>query len=87
MAIVQSVGYDLARGGPVTTDRAAGTLGNPVNLGTMMAMSAQQLRDKYLATGIVAEGDLQDYCRMAGDPQSLAVYYATVAVSGRIKSE
>ena len=40
VAIVQSVGYDLARGGPVTTDRAAGTLGNPVNLGTMMAMSA-----------------------------------------------
>ena len=40
VAIVQSVGYDLAQGGPVTTDRAAGTLGNPVNLGTMMAMSA-----------------------------------------------
>ena len=56
-------------------------------LAKMMAMSAQQLRDKYLATGIVTEADLQDYCHMAGDPQSLAVYYATVAVSGRIKSE
>ena len=40
VAIVQSVGYDLIQGGPSTTDRAAGTLGNPVNLGTMMAMSA-----------------------------------------------
>lgn len=40
IAIGQSVGYDLVSGGIASTDRASGTLGNPVNLATMMAMSA-----------------------------------------------
>ena len=40
IAIGQSVGYDLVGGGISSTDRASGTLGNPVNLATMMAMSA-----------------------------------------------
>ena len=40
IAIGQSVGYDLVGGGIASTDRASGTLGNPVNLATMMAMSA-----------------------------------------------
>ena len=56
-------------------------------LAKMMAMSAQQLRDKYLATGIVTEADLQGYCQMADDPQSRAVYYATVAVTGQKRRE
>ena len=54
-------------------------------LAKMMAMSAQQLREKYLATGIVTDADLQGYCQMADDPQSRAVYYATAAVTGRKK--
>ncbi len=56
-------------------------------LATMMAMSAHQLREKYLATGVVSEADLQHYGDCAQDPQSRAVYYATVAVSGRLKTE
>lgn len=49
----------------------------------MMAMSAVQLREKYLATGLVAAADVERYCRFAEDPRSRAVYYATVAVMGR----
>ena len=36
---------------------------------------------------IVSEPDLQHYGECAGDPQSRAVYYATVAVAGRKKAE
>jgi ubiquinone/menaquinone biosynthesis C-methylase UbiE len=56
-------------------------------LAKVMAMSARQLRDKYLATGVVSEADLQHYGECAEDPQSRAVYYATVAVAGRKKTE
>lgn len=54
-------------------------------LAKIMAMSAQQLREKYLATGVVSEADMQCYGQLAEDPQSRAVYYATVAVTGRKK--
>ncbi|MCC6141847.1 MAG: class I SAM-dependent methyltransferase [Nitrospira sp.] len=53
----------------------------------MMAMSAEQLREKYVATGVAREEDVRDYCRMAEDPQSRAVYYATVAVIGKKKAK
>jgi SAM-dependent methyltransferase len=56
-------------------------------LAKIMAMSAEQLRDKYLATGIVSEADLQGYCQCAEDSESRAVYYATVAAAGRKKAE
>lgn len=56
-------------------------------LAKMMAMSARQLRDKYLATGVVSETDLQRYGQLAEDPQSRAVYYATVAVTGQKQAE
>ena len=55
-------------------------------LAAIMAMSAEQLRDKYLATGIVSDADLLCYRQMAEDSQSRAVYYATVAVTGRKKA-
>ena len=51
-------------------------------MATIMKMSALQLREKYLATGVVTEEDLDLYCRFADDPQAWAIYYATVAVSG-----
>lgn len=50
---------------------------------TVMKMSAEQLREKYLATGVVGQSDLDRYCRFADDPNSWAIYYATIAVSGR----
>lgn len=55
-------------------------------MATIMKMSAVQLREKYLATGVVTEQDLDQYGRFADDPQAWAIYYATVAVSAR-KSE
>lgn len=52
-------------------------------MATVMKMSAEQLREKYLATGVVDQSDLQRYCRFADDPNTWAIYYATIAVSGR----
>lgn len=52
-------------------------------MATIMKMSAVQLREKYLATGVVSDEDLEQYCRFAENPQSSAVYYATIGVSGR----
>ena len=51
-------------------------------MATVMKMSAEQLREKYLATGIVGPSDLERYCRFAIDPNSWAIYYATIGVSG-----
>ncbi len=52
-------------------------------MATVMKMSAEQLREKYLAIGVVGPSDLERYCRFADDPNSWAIYYATIAVSGR----
>jgi hypothetical protein len=49
----------------------------------IMNMSTIQLREKYLATGVVSNEDLEQYCRFAEQPRTLAVYYATIGVSGR----
>lgn len=51
-------------------------------MATIMKMSAIQLREKYLATGLVTAQDLDEYCRFTDDPKAWAIYYATVAVSG-----
>lgn len=52
-------------------------------MATIMKMSAMQLHERYLATGEVSDEDLDQYCRFAENPQSSAVYYATIGVSGR----
>jgi ubiquinone/menaquinone biosynthesis C-methylase UbiE len=52
-------------------------------MATIMKLSTVQLREKYLATGVVTEQELDRYCDFAGDPRAWAIYYATVAVSGR----
>ncbi len=52
-------------------------------MATIMKMSALQLREKYLATGVVTNDDLDRYCRFAENPESSAIYYATIAVQGR----
>ncbi len=52
-------------------------------MATVMKMSAEQLREEYLATRVVGQSDLERYCRFADDPNSWAIYYATIAVSGR----
>ncbi len=52
-------------------------------IATVMKLSTEQLRGKYLATGVVGQSDLEQYCRFADDPNTWAIYYATIAVSGR----
>ncbi|GMV49096.1 methyltransferase domain-containing protein [Nitrospirales bacterium NOB] len=54
--------------------------GQPV--AQVMKLSAEQLRDKYLATGRVTGEDIDRYCRCADDPEVWSIYYATVAVTG-----
>ena len=52
-------------------------------MATVMKMSAEQLGEKYLATGVVGQSDLEQYCQVADDPKQLAICYATIAVSGQ----
>ncbi|MBI5853815.1 MAG: class I SAM-dependent methyltransferase [Nitrospirae bacterium] len=69
--------------GELTVEYDAPLSSGGSGMATMMKMSAEQLRDKYLATGAVTALDLTQYGRFAEDPQSWAIYYATVAVTGR----
>jgi hypothetical protein len=52
-------------------------------MATVMKLSTEQLRERYLATGVVGQSDLERYCRFADDPNTWTIYYATIAVSGR----
>ena len=52
-------------------------------MATVMKMSAEQLREKYLAQQSLGQPDLERYCRFADDPNTWVIYYATIAVSGR----
>ena len=49
----------------------------------MMAMSACQLREKYLATGLATDADIERYGEFAADPTCRATYHATVRAAGR----
>ena len=47
----------------------------------VMALSAKALSDTYLGTGICSQEDIDAYIQACEDPDSLGVYYATVAHS------
>lgn len=64
---VEHEGHLSAGGGPIAE---------------LMKLSAEQLRSKYVATGLVTGGDIDDYCRLADDTDAWSIYYATVAVTG-----
>lgn len=49
----------------------------------MMCLSAKHLREKYLATKEVSGEDIDAYCAFAENPDTWAVYYATIAVSAQ----
>lgn len=49
-------------------------------IATMMAMSTVQLAEKYIATGVATQADINNYGRFAEDPNAWAIYYATVGV-------
>ena len=67
----------------LTVDHGAPLCAGGSGMATMMKMSAEQLREKYLAIEVVGPSDLERYCRFADDPNSWAIYSATIAVSGR----
>jgi 2-polyprenyl-3-methyl-5-hydroxy-6-metoxy-1,4-benzoquinol methylase len=50
------------------------------DLATMMKLSAQQLTEKYLATGKATPSDIQTYCEFAKSPTAWGIYLATVGV-------
>jgi SAM-dependent methyltransferase len=50
------------------------------DIATMMKFSAQQLAEKYLATGKASPSDIQTYCEFAESPTAWGVYLATVRV-------
>lgn len=49
-------------------------------MATMMMLSTQQLTDNYLATGKANQQDIQKYCDFAQDPETWAIYHATMRV-------
>ena len=68
---------------PLTVENDAPLSAGGSGMAMIMRWSAVQLREKYLATGVVTESDLDRYGRFADSPETWAIYYATVAVSGQ----
>ena len=50
------------------------------DLARMMNLSAQQLKEAYLSTELVDDADFEHYRKFTEDPQSWAIYYATIGV-------
>ena len=49
----------------------------------MMCLSTDQLRDKYMATGLATGRDIELYGSFAAERACWATYHATVRASGR----
>lgn len=49
----------------------------------IMKMSAQHLAERYIATGVCSQADVERYIAVADDPSVWAYYYTTVATIGR----
>jgi len=48
-----------------------------------MGMSTRQLRDKYVATRLATEEDIERYSTFAADATCWATYHATIRAVGR----
>ena len=48
------------------------------DIATMMKLSALELAEKYIATGMATMEDIQQYCQFAENSTSWGVYLATV---------
>ena len=53
------------------------------DVATLMKLSALQLSEKYKATGIATDEDIQTYCQFAENPNCWGTFLATVGVSGQ----
>ena len=49
------------------------------DIATLMKLSAQQLAEKYLATGKATQADIETYCQCTEDSAAWAIYLATVS--------
>ncbi len=50
-------------------------------IAAIMKMSARQLANAYVATGTTTHDDIEQYCHIANDRTTWAVYYATIAIT------
>lgn len=77
-ALVQDQALEL-----VAVENDAPIVNGGSGIAAMMAMSTEQLRAKYLATGEATEEDLERYTAFSADPTCWAIHYATVRVTVR----
>lgn len=49
----------------------------------LMKRSTLHLQDKYLQTGMITKEDIENYCRLADDPEHSAVYYGSISCWGQ----
>jgi len=49
----------------------------------MMGLSTNQLREKYVATGLATDEDIEGYGAFSADPTCWATYHATISAAGR----
>lgn len=77
-ATLQSLGIENLR-----VDNDAPLARGGSGIARMMKMSAEQLRDKYIATKEVTAEDVDAYGKFAENPNTWAIYYATIAVTAQ----
>jgi SAM-dependent methyltransferase len=77
-AMLQSLGLAL-----VSVESEAHLVPGGSRMAMMMGASTAQLREKYVATGLASDDDIERYVRFAGDPGAWGLYYATVRVVAR----
>lgn len=77
-AALQALGIDNLR---VDNDAPLARGGSGV--ARMMRMSAEQLRDKYIATNEATAEHVDAYCKFAENPDTWAIYYSTIAVTAQ----
>jgi SAM-dependent methyltransferase len=77
-AIIQNLGLQK-----LSVENDSPISGGGSALATMMKMSAMQLAEKYLETGLVTQQDIENYCEFAENPNCLAIYYATVRTAAQ----
>ncbi|MBE9011202.1 class I SAM-dependent methyltransferase [Pseudanabaenaceae cyanobacterium LEGE 13415] len=74
-ALFQNLGLQ-----PLTVENEVPLSNGGSGVATVMKMSAIQLAQKYIETGEATAEDIEQYCLFADDPNTWAIYYATVGV-------
>jgi SAM-dependent methyltransferase len=77
-AILSKLGLSL-----VAVETEAHLVAGGSEIALMMKASTEQLRDKYVGTGLASDDDIEGYLRFAQDPSTWGTYYATVRILAR----